>query len=121
MITDIQKVQTQLEDKYVSYIPLIDKAAETLYNNSQEKKARNFITQYSVNEANSMTRTWKELGKYLLVKYLDGNIKKEKNGTFERTEFGLPASPIFAGYPDWWYRIIVNSTVDNFKVMGDNH
>jgi dipeptidase len=41
MIKDVQKVQSELENKYVSYVPLIDKAAETLYKSSPEQ-ARNF-------------------------------------------------------------------------------
>jgi hypothetical protein len=35
-----------------------------------------------------MTAEWKKLGQYLLVKYIDGNIKREKDGQFERTEYG---------------------------------
>jgi len=121
MIKDVKKVQRELEDKFVSYVPLIDKAAETLYNEEGNNQARKFITEYSVNEANNMTKRWKELGQYLLVKYLDGNIKREKDGQFERTETGLPPSPIFAGYPEWWHRAIVNSTGDHFKVIGESH
>lgn len=117
MIKDVQKVQSQLENKYVSYVPLIDKAAETLYKSSPEQ-ARKFLTEYSVNEANNMTTEWKKLGQYLLVKYIDGNIKREKDGQFERTEYGLPPSPIFAGYPEWWLRAIVKNTGDSKKVLG---
>lgn len=117
MIQDVQKVQKELENKYVKYVPVIDKAAETLFQASPEL-ARNFITEYSVNEANNMTKRWKELGQYLLIKYLDGNIKREKDGKFERTETGLPPSPIFAGYPEWWYKAIVESTGEHFKVIG---
>lgn len=120
MIQDIQIVQKQLEDKFVSYVPLIDKAAETLYV-LDEEQARKFITEYSVNEANNMTKEWKKLGQYLMVKYTDGNIKREKDGKFVRTETGMPASPIFAGYPDWWYRAIVNATGEHFKVTGGSH
>ncbi|MEN8118098.1 MAG: C69 family dipeptidase [Bacteroidota bacterium] len=121
MIQDVQLIQKELEDKFVAYVPVIDKAAETLYNTVSEEKARKFITEYSVNEANNMTKRWKELGQYLLVKYLDGNIKREKDGKFERTETGMPVGPIFAGYPDWWYKAIVNSTGDHFKVIGESH
>ena len=121
MIEDVVQVQKELEDKFVSYTPLIDKAAETLYNSEDDVQARKFITEYSVNEANNMTQRWKELGQYLLVKYVDGNIKREKDGEFVRTEFGLAPSPIFAGYPDWWYKEIVKSTGDHFKVIGDSH
>jgi dipeptidase len=121
MIKDIQLVQKELEDKFVRYVPVIDKAAESLMNEEGEEHARRFITQYSVNEANNMTARWKKLGHYLIVKYTDGNIKREKDGQFERTETGLPASPIFAGYPEWWYRAIINATGDHFKVIGDSH
>jgi dipeptidase len=117
MIKDVQKVQSELENKFVTYVPLIDKAAETLYKNNKEE-ARSFITEYAVNEANNMTKEWKKLGEYLLVKYMDGNIKKEKDGKFERTEYGLAPQPIFAGYPEWWYKAIVNSTGDHLKVIG---
>ena len=121
MIKDVQKVQSELENKYISYVPLIDKAAETLYKSSPEQ-ARRFLTEYSVNEANNMTAEWKKLGQYLLVKYIDGNIKREKNGQFERTEYGLPPSPIFAGYPEWWLRAIVENTGDSKKVLvSDGH
>ena len=117
MIKDVQKVQSELENKFVSYVPVIDKAAETLYASNPDQ-ARKFITEYSVNEANNMTSRWKQLGQYLLVKYMDGNIKREKDGHFERTETGMPPSPIFAGYPEWWYKEIAKATGDSKKVIG---
>lgn len=121
MIQDIKLVQKELEDKFVAYTPAIDKAAEQLFNSVGEAEARKFITQYSVNEANNMTERWKKLGQYLIVKYTDGNIKREKDGKFERTETGLAPMPIFAGYPEWWYKAIVKATGDHFKVIGDSH
>jgi dipeptidase len=117
MIEDVQKVQKELEDKFVSYVPAIDEAAEALYNSQKKEKARDFITQYSVNEANNMTARWKELGEYLLVKYIDGNVKRETDGEFERTETGMPRYPHFYGYPDWWYEVIIEKTGDHFKVI----
>ncbi len=118
MIVDVQKVQQKLENQFVTFVPAIDKAAENLYNTSGDEMARRFITEFSVNEANKMTQTWKKLGQYLLVKYIDGNIKREKDGEFERTEFGMPPSPLMPGYPDWWYKAIANSTGDKLKVIG---
>ena len=118
MIKDIIKVQAELEKKFTEFIPVVDKAASELFSMSQEKKARDFITQYSVNEANNLTQRWKKLGQYLLVKYIDGNIKKETDGQFERTETGLMPAPHQPGYPDWWYEIIVKYTGDHLKVHG---
>ena len=121
MIKDVKIVQRQLEDKFVAFVPVVDKAAETLYNSTNEEQARKFITEFSVNEAESMTRRWKELYHYLIVKYTDGNIKRESNGEFVRTETGMPETPIFAGYPEWWYKAVVNATGDHFKVKGNSH
>jgi dipeptidase len=120
MIIDILKVQNELENKFVTFVPVIDEAAKMLYNTAGEEQARKFITEYSVNEANNMTQHWKKLGQYLLIKYMDGNIKREKDGGFERTETGLTPSPLFPGYPEWWYRAIVNSTGEHFKVIEGN-
>ena len=50
---------------------------------------------------------WSDLDKYLLVKYMDGNIKKEKDGRFERTATGNAAFPSQPAYRDEWYRMIV--------------
>jgi dipeptidase len=117
MIKDVQKVQKELEDKFVTFTPVIDKAAETLYNTEGEKQARKFLTEYSVNEANNMTQRWKKLGQFLLVKYIDGNIKVEKDGEFLRTKDGMAVHPNQPGYPEWWLKAIVKSTGDHFKVL----
>ena len=122
MINDIIKVQKELEERFVSIVPAVDKAAQSLYEASNKQKAIEFISTFSVNEATNVTERWKKLGQYLLVKYIDGNIKKEKNGKFERTEYGLPADPIQPEYPEWWYKIIVDRTGNHFKVLNpDTH
>ena len=39
----------------------------------------NYITNYSVNAGDYVVSNWQKLGQFLLVKYLDGNVKKEKD------------------------------------------
>jgi dipeptidase len=117
MIKDIQKEQKGLEDNFEKFVPLIDEAAEDIYTTDGPDKARRFLTIYSVNEANHVTARWEKLWQYLLIKYLDGNIKKEKDGQFERTETGMPPYPVFPEYPEWWYRVIIENTGDHFKVI----
>ncbi|WP_372773276.1 dipeptidase [Mangrovibacterium sp.] len=118
MIEHIRAKQAELEGKFIAYTPAIDQAAKMLYEKSGSKKAAEFLTTYSVNEANNMTAQWEKLFEYLLIKYMDGNIKKEKDGSFERNEDGIPVSPDQPGYPDWWYDAIVKSTGEHFKVIG---
>ena len=59
-----------------------------------------------------MMTEWNKLDKYLLVKYMDGNIKKEKDGKFERTETGNAVFPQQPHYRPEWQRMIVNDHGD---------
>ncbi len=118
MIEHVRERQAEIEGKFIASTPAIDQAANYLFENEGEAKARQFLTEYASNEANNMTADWKELFQYLVIKYIDGNVKKEKDGQFERNEYGMPASPDQPGYPDWWYEAIIKSTGDHFKVIG---
>jgi len=115
MIPDIQKVQKNLESKFIAYTPSVDMAAQNLWNTGKKNETIAFLTDYSVNQANGMTREWKKLSQFLIVKYMDGNIKKEKDGVFERTDTGMPPAPNQPGYPDWWKKVIVDKTGDHLK------
>ncbi|MEG1616615.1 MAG: C69 family dipeptidase [Bacteroidales bacterium] len=115
MIPDIRKVQDSLEDKYASMQPEIEKAAVELYN-VNPKEAIAYLNHYSVNEANAATTNWKQLGEFLMVKYLDGNRKKENNGEFLRTTDGYPASPDFPGYSKEYYRSVAKDAGERLKV-----
>ena len=116
MIQDIRKVQQELENGYQNSIIAIDKAATELYNKNPEE-ARKFLTWFSTTTADGATARWKQLGEYLLIKYIDGNVKKEENGQFKRNSYGVPASPDFPGYDEEYYRSIVNSAGDRLKVI----
>jgi len=120
MIKDIQKVQSRLENFFISTIPAIDKNAEEMYK-KDPIAAREYLTDYSIAMGNYTVDTWRDLGHYLLVKYHDGNVKKEKDGTFERNEWGVPVMPDQPGYPEWWLREIVREHGDKVKMTGDAH
>lgn len=114
MIKDIRKVQQELENSYQQTIPAIDKAASELYVHDPAE-ARHFLTWFSTTTAEQATDRWKKLGEYLLVKYIDGNVKKEEGGHFKRNPYGLPASPDFPGYDEAYYRSIVKSAGERLK------
>lgn len=115
MIQDIRKVQDEIEGGYEKNLLLIEAKAVELYNKNP-KEAVDFLTQFSISNADQATARWKQLGEYLLVKYIDGNVKKEENGRFKRNPYGLPASPDFPGYDEEYYRSIVNSAGERLKV-----
>jgi dipeptidase len=120
MIKDIQKVQRELELNYIDLVTnTIDKEATALYN-TDKNKARAFITDYSVKTGNQLVKAWQDLGHYLLVKYIDGNIKKEKDGKFENNGTGQPVMPSQPGYPDWWLKEIVREHGEVIKAIKVN-
>jgi dipeptidase len=114
MIGDIRKVQGGLEDAIVAEVASAQSSiAGMSYADAQSKLET--LTDTWVAKA---TRDYKALGDMLLVKYLDGNIKKQKeDGTFERTETGVAVSPTFGGYNERYYRSIVNEQGDRLKVI----
>jgi dipeptidase len=96
MFTDIKKVQVQWESDFNALVPAIDKVAVGM----ETADARIFLTHFSCSQAENSTAAWKKLGEYLLVKYMDGNIKKEKDGKFVQNEYKIPPTIIRAGYPE---------------------
>lgn len=115
IIEDIKKEQSKLETKFAQLVPAIDNAANELYKTNPEL-AVEFLSDFSVDNAEKMVSAWKELDKYLLVKYIDGNVKKEENGKFKLNEYGYPASPNYPGYSEEWRKRVVEDTGDKLLV-----
>jgi dipeptidase len=118
MSADALKVQKELESGFIEQIKEVDETANELYKNNVWK-ARDYLTEYSLKSAKNTFDRWKSLSEYLLVKYMDGNIKKEKDGKFERSPEGYPAFPMQIGYPDSWKKAVIQDTGDKLIVVGD--
>lgn len=116
MIGDIRKVQNELEDKFEKEVATVDGLAAQLYGENPEA-ARELLTAYSCNMAEYSTATWKSLGEFLMVKFLDGNVKKQnEDGSFVVNEYGLPDEVQFPGYSPEYYEEIVRTTGDHLLV-----
>ncbi len=111
---DIDKVLDKWENERLAEVEKIDKAAVELFA-KRPKKGLEYLTSYSVNTAQTLFEKWSALDKYLLVKYIDGNVKKERGeGGFDGEGFldngngaNIPQSPNFPGYDERWYRNVV--------------
>ena len=75
-----------------------------------------FLTWYSTTTADESVDRWKQLGEFLIVKYSDGVVRKEKDGKFLDNGYGLGASPDSPGYSEEFYRAIVKEAGDRLKV-----
>ena len=63
-----------------------------------------YLTDYSVQQAESMVDEWRQLGERLLVKYYDGYIKNDKS------------RPQVEGYPETWLLNTLKERSDQFCV-----
>ncbi len=105
MIPDIRRVQSQLENAMTNEV----KALEASPAMQSPETARAISQELANRWAAKATKDYKELGDYLFVKHLDGNIKKEdENHHFLYTPVGLVQAPEFGGYDDpEYFRAIV--------------
>ncbi len=112
MIPDIRRVQGSLESTHDAEVASLLKQVPSL---SREEAAK-VLTDHTLAASSRYLKDYRNLGDYLLVKYMDGNVKKEKDGQFERTPEGMCVTPSFPGYDERYYRAIVTETGDHLKV-----
>ncbi|MFW6128989.1 MAG: dipeptidase [Candidatus Aminicenantaceae bacterium] len=94
-IEDVRKAQKKWEGLAVSRTPDIDKKAKELYE-QDPVKAKDFLTNYCVNNANLVVQAWWDLGDNLLVKYNHlwiYDIKERKRRSLK--------------FPDWYLKLLI--------------
>lgn len=94
---EVRSVVDKHEEHMIELIEKTDKQALEL----GAKKATKFLTKFSVAQADMLFDKWKKLDRYLLVKYLDGNTKKQnEDGSFKTNPYSkhIPVSPMWPGY-----------------------
>lgn len=105
MIPDIRRVQTALEDSLENQV----NSYYTTLASVPHAEAAATLNSHSCSATTDYVKKYRSLGEFLLVKYLDGNVKKmTPDGKFARTADGMPVSPDFPGYDENYYRSIVN-------------
>lgn len=116
MIVDIKAQQNYLENSFIDEVASIDR--RLLKEGTSENEMREIITQFSTDKAKQTFTTWKDLYQHLFVKYVDGNVKKEKDGQFEHNQYrdNQPVMPNQPKYSDSWYRMIVKDHGDVIAV-----
>ena len=122
---DIRKATDAWENDELNVaVPLVDLAAAKL----PAKKRARYLTDYSVRTAQALFDRWNKLDKYLLLKYMDGNVKSEHadvveylNGAGTAAHFvdngtgrEIPDRIQWPGYSEKWKRAVA---ADNGKIL----
>ena len=77
------------------------------------------LAQFSVSEADALFDEWERLDKYLLLKYMDGTVKRQNpDGSFvtNGSVDYIPVSPDWPGYSEKFKRAIVEDNGALLKV-----
>lgn len=113
MIPDIRRVQSALEDSIAADVRVaIEQLPEF-----DDATAADLTQDLADIWAERATTAYKNLGDWLLVRFMDGNVKKvDDNHNFMYTEDGMPVMPQFGGYDDRYYRSIVNDAGERLRV-----
>ena len=115
-IEHVIELQNKIEGSFESQQQEIEEKALALYKESKPEAIK-FLNDYTNHSVTEGLKEWKKMGEYMMVKYLDGVVKKEENGKFQLNDHGQPASPSRPGYPNEHYRKVVEQTGDKYKVL----
>ena len=113
---EVRGVVDAWENSMVEKTALADRVAAELYKESPEA-SREYLTDFSVQTAQALLEKWVGLDKYLMVKYIDGNTKRQHpDGSFadNKNDPHIPAPPIQAGYTQKWKEAVAK---DHGKIL----
>ena len=107
----------QWENAMLEQVKEIDAAIAQVAN--KEKKARKIATEFSVGTAQRLFNDWVNLDKYLMVKYIDGNVKGEDANGFIDNGNGvkIPGKIEQPGYSEAWKRAVAKDKGEILKVI----
>ncbi|MDR2806184.1 MAG: C69 family dipeptidase [Dysgonamonadaceae bacterium] len=112
IILDTKPLQDRLENGYLDIQSSIEQEALAF---SDREKRLAYLTAYSTDVAQQALQEWKQLGEYLIVKYMDGGIKKEENGKFLKNPYGGSLYPHRPKMDEKYLREIIRQTGDWLK------
>ena len=116
MFPTLKEVRDSLDNSYFSAQAGVEKMAQELYAQNPQAAVK-YLNDYSVEKAQQMLARWNQLFEFMVVKYNDMIIKPtDKNGTFEKTQYGLGARPVRPGYPEKYAKELVKQSGDKFLV-----
>jgi len=106
MIKDVRAAQADIEGTFLDLQPAVESTAAALAGKDPDLMRR-YLTDYSVEHAELVTRRWKQLAEYLLTTYNDGYVK-DANGR-----------PREQGYEESWLRTVLQARPDQFRLPED--
>ena len=114
-----KRVREVIDEWENAAIEAVAKTDIAMGNTPKAEKKNKIATEFSVGMAQSLFHTWETLDKYLMVKYIDGNVKGEENGEFVDNGNGkdIPGIIEQPGYSENWKRAVARDKGEVLKVV----
>ena len=111
-----KKVREFIDEWENKAFDLVEHIDIALANTPNAKKQAKIATEFSTSTAQSLFDIWANLDKYLMVKYIDGNVKGEDENGFMDNGNGkdIPGEIEQPGYTEKWKRAVA---ADHGKIL----
>ncbi len=111
-----KKVREFIDEWENKAFDLVEHIDIALANTPSAKKKTKIATEFSTSTAQSLFDIWVNLDKYLMVKYIDGNVKGEDENGFMDNGNGkdIPGEIEQPGYTEKWKRAVA---ADHGKIL----
>ena len=114
---EVKKRQGKLEHEFFNDVEDADRHIAQLVKEGNGQEVRTFLNQFCQIEAEKAINTWRKLGEYLMVKFLDDAIKGEKNGQFDGNHKRIPNKVTRPGYSsEYIEKEFVRPNPERFRV-----
>ncbi len=114
MFPSLKEVRDSLDASYDQLQPEIEAKALALPTAEERIK---LLTDYSCQKGDEMISRWQQLAFFLIVKYNDMVVKPtDKNGSFERNQYGKGARVVRPGFPERYAKHHINHSGEKLLV-----
>ena len=110
---EVRSVIDAWENEQILKVQIADEQLSRKAIGSMKKAA----TKFSVNTAQELWEKWSNLDDYLMVKYIDGNIKKQDESGAFLNNGHHPAQPAFPSQPGYSEKFLRAIAEDNGEVL----
>lgn len=114
---EIQSAMAEYEKENEELVRSLDAKALKMMQSGNRAQALAMLTEFCAGRSEKMCEKWRSLADYLLVKYADGNVKRQNaDGSFMRNEAGKAVDPDHPAFPERWLRAVVKDCGDVIEV-----
>ena len=109
---EIRAEADRYETENLDLVKAFDARALKMLENGNRNQAVQMLTEFCAHRSDELFHRWENLGNYLLVKYMDGNVKQQaEDGSFLDNGSGknIPAPPIHPAFRERWLRSVVEA------------